>query len=77
MNTTQTTDHSTTASQNPYTKDQILEALRSWEAFGRFTFKPDKREDELGHKGYYSGGGFAACVLRALIEEMKNAKRSR
>lgn len=59
--------------EESFTQDQILNTLKTWVEYGRQTYKADKRLDELGHRGYFSGNGFAARVLKHVIAEMAHS----
>lgn len=51
-----------------FTHDDIIHALISWLKFG---------EDELdkGHKGYFSGGGWAARVMRSHLDSLMSPRK--
>lgn len=53
-----------------YTKEQVISAVKSFVEFG---------EQSYGncHKGYFSGSGFAAVVLRYHLEQLKKEQTER
>ena len=59
-----------------FTKDQIISALKGWADYGEQTYVPEKATGELGHRGYFSGQGWAARVIRSVIAEMENQQQS-
>lgn len=57
--------------EESFTTEEIVRTLKAWAEYGRQTYKADKHPDELGHRGYFSGEGFAARVLKHVIAKME------
>ncbi len=54
-----------------FTKNQVIDAIKSFLEYGEKTLVIDKISGEPGHKGYFSGIGWAARCLRFHLEELK------
>jgi hypothetical protein len=58
-----------------FTRDQIIEAIRQFLNYGEETYNPKELVGKtFGHRGYFSGDGWAASCLRAHLEELKKLK---
>lgn len=65
---------STTSSPERFTSDQVIAAIEDFLEYGESSFVETKvTPDSLGHCGYLSKGGWAACCLRFHLTELKQS----
>lgn len=58
--------------ENFNTKDVVV-AICAFLKYGEDTFNPNKKRKEPGHKGYFSGDGWAARCLRYHKEQLEKS----
>jgi hypothetical protein len=54
-----------------FSKQQVIAAIEQWLEYGESSF------NGKGHKGYFSGSGWAARCLRHHLEQIKSERKSR
>jgi hypothetical protein len=55
-----------------FTKENVTDAIKLFLKYGEETFNPEEKLKIKGHKGYYSGNGWAARALRSHLEDLTN-----
>jgi hypothetical protein len=71
----QTTQDSTgstgTSTEELFTNSEIEHALEQFLEYGEQSYDPDMASGEQGHKGYFSGSGWAARCLRYHLKKLR------
>jgi hypothetical protein len=59
-----------------FTPQQVEHAIQTWLGYGEDSYVEAKEPGEPGHRGYFSGSGWAARCLRFHLEELRRAAES-
>ena len=55
-----------------FTDSQIRSALSAFLEYGEQSYRPDCADHDVGHRGYFSGPGWAARCLRYHLDNLRS-----
>lgn len=58
-----------------FNQTQVQAAIEQFLEYGEDSFAPEKEPKERGHRGYFSGGGWAARALRFHLAQLKEQNK--